>query len=281
MRQIIFFLSFLCTTLLFSADNWNAETYHKHSSSQKEAATDLLSHITIKGNEQVLDVGCGDGKITARLSGELLNAQFLGVDISQSMITFAQKNFPIEKYSNLVFQIMDAQFLAFDKKFDWVLSFTALQWVGNHNAFLRGTYQVLNDGGKLAVSFPMGLPKMLQEAVDEVSMKEKWKGYFKDFTSGWNFSSKQRFSSLLTQHHFTSEYLKVVDQRDVFPSKEIFQQFISEWFPYLRPIPHDLKQQFMSEVIHRFIELEPLDVNQCLHFNVKRLEIVAVKNDGF
>jgi hypothetical protein len=34
----------------------------------------------------------------------------------------------------------------------------------------------------------------------------------------------------------------------------------------------------MSEVISRFIELEPLDVNQCLHFDVKRLEVVAIKD---
>ena len=276
MRKVIVFLIFL--TSLIHADEWNAETYHQHSTSQKEAASQLLSHIKLKGNEQILDVGCGDGKITAKLAKELLNGKLWGVDISQSMITFAQKNFPAEKYSNLIFRSMDAETLEFDEKFDWVLSFTALQWVKDHGAFLSGAYHTLKEEGKLAVSFPMGLPKALQQAVDEVSMKEKWKRYFKDFTTGWNFSSKQQFEILLSKHHFEVEYIEVVDQKDVFHSKEVFQNFINEWFPYLRPIPSDLRQQFMREIILRFVELEPLDANQCLHFNVKRLEIVAVKH---
>ena len=280
MKKILFFLSIFFLTSTTFADDWNAETYHKHSSSQKEAASELLKHVTLDGNEDILDVGCGDGKITGALAKELTHGRIFGVDVSQSMITFAKENFPQETYPNLSFLLMDAQALQFELKFDYIFSFTALQWVEDHQAFLSGAHQVLKEGGKVAVSFPLGLPKKLQQAVDEVSMKENWKGYFKNFSTGWNFSSKEQFTDVLSAHNFTIEYCEVVDQKDIFPSKEVFQNFISQWFPYLRPLPTKLRSQFMSEVLQRFIELEPLDMNQRLHFNIKRLEVVAAKDDN-
>jgi len=47
------------------SDYWDGEEYHQHSSSQKDAASDLLKHIQLKGAQSILDIGCGDGKITA------------------------------------------------------------------------------------------------------------------------------------------------------------------------------------------------------------------------
>ncbi|NGX50658.1 MAG: Trans-aconitate 2-methyltransferase [Chlamydiae bacterium] len=269
MKRTFFILSLFLNITLFSLE---------HSSSQLEAAGDLLTHVTLEEGARILDVGCGDGKFTAALAKGLLDGKLLGVDISQSMISFAQKNFPTEKYPNLAFQIMDAQSLEFGEKFDWVLSFTALQWVSDHGAFLRGANLALRDRGKLLVSFPMGLPKGLQRAIDEVSMKGRWKRYFRDFFSGWNFSSLKKFEVLLAKNLFVIEYLEVVDQKDVFPSQKVFQNFFREWFPHLGPIPTDLREQFMKEVVDRYVELEPLDANQCLHFNVKRLQIVAGKD---
>ena len=68
---------------------------------------------------------------------------------------------------------------------------------------------------------------------------------------------------------------QVVQQEDIFPSLEIFKSFISQWFPYLRPLPIDLKDNFIDSAIGRYIELEPLDEQGQLHFRINRLEVVA------
>ena len=48
-------------------DKWDAKDYHKNSSEQQKWGLELLDKIALSGNERVLDVGCGDGKLTAEI----------------------------------------------------------------------------------------------------------------------------------------------------------------------------------------------------------------------
>lgn len=54
--------------------------------------------IELKGNERVLDIGCGDEKITAEIASYLLNSSVLGVDISLEKINVAINKFPLSDY---------------------------------------------------------------------------------------------------------------------------------------------------------------------------------------
>lgn len=153
----------LCCSLV-AEDPWKADEYYLHSSSQKEAAADLLKHVLLKGDEAVLDVGCGEGKITAELAGKVVKGKVLGVGISSSMISFAKNHFLL---SNLEFALKDAQRLDFSAQFDCVFSFTTLQWIQDHAAFLKGAHQSLKPFGTLALTMPLGLPQTLQQAVIE------------------------------------------------------------------------------------------------------------------
>ncbi len=63
----------------------------------------------VNGSEYILDIGCGDGKITATISRELPDGMILGTDVSPSMIHFAKNTFPMEEYRNLDFILMSAE----------------------------------------------------------------------------------------------------------------------------------------------------------------------------
>ena len=105
---------------------WNADDYAKHSSSQYEWAKALIPKLKLRGNEAVLDIGCGDGKITAALAKSLPGGCVVGVDNSKGMIALAQHTFSVDDYPNLSFQKMDARALTFQEKFDRVFSNAAL-----------------------------------------------------------------------------------------------------------------------------------------------------------
>lgn len=148
----------------------------------------------------------------------------------------------------------------------------------HHHAFLEGAAKGLKSTGTLAVTMPMGLPSTLEQAVNELVALPQWSIYFKEFTTGWNFVSDKEYGELLVESRFKPLRLAVVPQRDIFPSREVFEKFIGQWFPYLRPLPQDLKQEFLSKVIDRFLELESPFPGGEVHFKIRRLEVVAVKN---
>ncbi|PYI89479.1 MAG: SAM-dependent methyltransferase, partial [Verrucomicrobia bacterium] len=131
---------------------WNPRDYAANSAAQLAWARELMAKLNLRGDERVLDVGCGDGKITAELARALPRGSIVGVDGSAEMLRFARAAFPRSEMANLRFQFMDARELRFAQSFDILFSNAALHWVEDHPAFLRGAAASLKPGGRLVVS---------------------------------------------------------------------------------------------------------------------------------
>ncbi|MBS0626984.1 MAG: class I SAM-dependent methyltransferase, partial [Verrucomicrobia bacterium] len=67
----------------------DAGHYIRHSSLQNGLAKDILSTYRIDSHASILDVGCGDGRITAELARHAIHGKVLGIDASPGMIEFA------------------------------------------------------------------------------------------------------------------------------------------------------------------------------------------------
>ena len=65
---------------------WNAELYRERSSLQQAMAAEVLQALELKGSERVLDVGCGEGRITVEIARRVPNGSVVGVDASSNMI---------------------------------------------------------------------------------------------------------------------------------------------------------------------------------------------------
>ena len=102
---------------------WNASEYNRQSSLQAALAEEQLGRLTLEGSERVLDVGCGDGKITAEIAARVPRGSVLGVDPSENMIAFAARHFGPATHPNLRFEVADVGKSAaiFDeKKLRWL-----------------------------------------------------------------------------------------------------------------------------------------------------------------
>lgn len=88
---------------------WNAANYAANSTVQQIWARELMARLHLRGDEHVLDVGCGDGKITAEIARAVPRGRVTGVDASEEMIFFARKTFPPKKSPNLKFHVRDAR----------------------------------------------------------------------------------------------------------------------------------------------------------------------------
>ena len=129
--------------------NWNAKDYEKNSQTQQKWARELIEKLSLKGTEKVLDVGCGDGKVTAEIANSVCDGLVIGVDSSRTMIELASEQYPSSIYPNLSFKIMDASNLSFEECFDIVFSNAALHWVKNHKPVVEGLFKSLKPGGKI------------------------------------------------------------------------------------------------------------------------------------
>ena len=88
---------------------WNAADYAANSAAQQIWARELIAQLQLLGNEHILDVGCGDGKVTAELARAVPKGSVNGIDASPEMIRFARITFPPDRHPNLAFQVMDAR----------------------------------------------------------------------------------------------------------------------------------------------------------------------------
>lgn len=276
------FLAFVIGTLIYplsayEVHSWDGSAYSKNSDSQKRTADYILDRFKFDGNEKILDLGCGEGKIAANLSALVPQGQIVGLDLSSSMIGFAEKNFPSEQFPNLDFMIGNATELHFEKEFDLIFSFTSLQWVQDHDKTLQGMHQSLKAGGTIALAMPLGLPLSIEQSIQELIHQEKWRDYFKDFKTGFNFVDPPLYKKMVESNRFQISHFEQHPQKDFFPSKDALSGFMSQWLPYLRPLPDSLKESFMSEMLDRYFELEEIDPNGSVYFYPTHLVVIAHK----
>ena len=132
--------SLIFITELFSAGIEEASKYQNNSGFQWNCAINSIQKAQWKGNESILDIGCGDGKITAFLSKEITQSSVIGLDVSEKMIDLASSLFLPGEYKNLCFIKGDALSLPFENKFDMVVSFYTLHWVEKSKKALTSSF---------------------------------------------------------------------------------------------------------------------------------------------
>jgi trans-aconitate 2-methyltransferase len=256
---------------------WEPDTYKQHSSVQRDAALELLKMIAWKGTEHVLDVGCGDGKITAVIADHVKAGNVIGIDSSQEMINFAKQSFLPSDVPNLEFLKLDAQYLDYKQKFDVIFSSFALQWVKNIRAFFRSAYSCLRPTGLLVTIIPLGISTALDEAINTIIAKKTWAHFFNSLSDMPTFYSESEYYELISEHPYKIDRFITIERNIIFPSRECFEKYVIQWFVYLNFVPNHLKISFFKEIIDRYLENEPLLKTGEVVFRFSTLEIIVSK----
>lgn len=264
-----FILPFIISLSLFADFTWEGQNYHRNSASQQMAAFELLKEIQLIGNEQILDVGCGDGKITKELLSLVPSGSLVGLDLSPSQIAFAKSM----ETKNLSFEVGDIQELLYDQQFDLVTAFTAMQWVPDQIKGFKAIHRSLKPHGKLVLTVPTGITWQLSEAVREVITKDEWKIY--SFQDKQHFFSREVYASLLREAGFTIESFKVVPSFNLFSNREVFTAFVKQWLPFVQDVPLELQDEFMRQVIDVYLELLPSQASGEVFFDKYVYNVIA------
>ena len=258
---------------------WNAADYAANSTVQQTWARELIAQLGLHGDERVLDVGCGDGKVTAEIARAVPRGSVTGVDASPQMIDFARKTFPPGAIPNLGFQVMDARQVRFAQKFDIIFSNAALHWMDDHRAFLRGAASVLRPGGRLIVSCGgKGNAHDVFVALRSEMRLKRWREFFRRLEAPYFFYSPADYEKWLPRFGFKSCGVKLSPKDAVYDGRDRFAAwFRTTWLPYTQRVPENLREEFIGAVTDRYVAKHPPDDAGRIHVRMVRLEIDAVK----
>ena len=258
---------------------WNPEAYDGISLEHKRWAVEAIAKINIRGNERVLDVGCGDGKITAYIASLVPQGSVVGIDNSVEMVGFAQSKFPQSNWPNLSFQYRDATDLQYEDDFDLVVSFACLHWILDQEPVLEKIRRSLKSKGRLLVQF--GGKGNVAEVLDIVNKKiseDKWTKYFKDFTFRWGFFGPEEYKMWLEQAGLRSTRVELIPKDMVQPDIEGLECWLeSTWLPYIERIPNNLQHDFIRDIAEDYVSTHPLDSGGHVHVKIVRIEVEAEK----
>jgi trans-aconitate methyltransferase len=255
---------------------WNAGEYNRHSSLQAALAEEQLGRLTLGGGERVLDIGCGDGKITAEIAALVPRGSVLGVDPSQDMIAFASRNFAHASRTNLRFEVADVRRLTYREEFDRVVSFNALHWVPEQRLALRSIRTALVDTGQAVLRFvPEGARRSLEDVIEDVRHSARWARYFTGFQKPYAHSSPQEYQDLANQNGFRVLRMGLEDRAWDFQTREAFVAFARATFvEWTRRLPENDWPAFVTEVLDRYRTVAACSPPEANTFKFYQLEVV-------
>ena len=264
-----------------NAYNWNAREYEKYSQSQLLWARELIKKLNLKGTEDILDLGCGDGKITAEIASLVKNGSVTGVDNSESMITLATEKYAASHYPNLSFRLMDAGQLLFKECFDVVFSNAALHWVKNHQPLLEGIYNSLKSGGKILLQMGgKGNADFILSIFEDVQSHPEWQPYFSNFDFPYVFPETEEYAILLSEAGFSIQRVELISKDMEHAGASGLESWIrTTWLPYTERIPEEKRDVFIKAISAKYIENEPMDPDGIVHVTMVRLEVEAKKKE--
>jgi trans-aconitate 2-methyltransferase len=265
------------SSLFYGAGITDAGTYNKNSHLQWNAANEILKTLQFNGTEKVLDVGCGDGKITAFIAENFTQSSVVGVDVSTNMIEFALNSCKDKPISNLSFIQANALTLPFEEQFDIVTSFSVLHWVIPQQKALESIYKALVPGGKALLLLYGRYPMSLCMLSENLIYSQKWKEYFPDYIPQRVYFSEEEYYTLLINAGFSEVKLSSEWIKTTFPSKDAFMKFVIPLLSFTEHLPPEIREEFVSEVVDQVVALSKKTEDHSIIFEALKIQGTATK----
>lgn len=233
---------------------WNAPGYARIAGLQEAMATEVLALLKLRGHERVLDLGCGNGKVTAEIATRVLDGSVVGVDASNEMISFAASHYPPSTHANLHFETCDIRRLPFREEFDLVVSFNALHWIPEQDEALRAIRSAMKPDGLAQLRLvPDGERKSLETVIEETRKSERWTAYFRDFHDPYLHLTPEEYAAVADHSGLQVQDIRVADKAWDFESHEGFAAFGSVTFvEWSKHIPVAERAAFVEDVLERY-----------------------------
>ncbi len=231
---------------------FDAKQYERASTHQKEWGNRLIEELELSGTERILDLGCGDGALTAELARRVPEGSVLGMDASAAMIERARQR----ALPHLAFARQDINALDFDGEYDVVFSNAALHWVKDHVRLLANVYRALRPGGIARFNFGGdGNCRYLLAVLREVMAQPEFRRHFVFFDLPWFMPTVDAYRDLLAQSPFREAKVWEENADRFFPDAQAITQWIDQpsLVPFLPSVASEDRQDFRDAVVEKML----------------------------
>src|SRR3954464_4995638 len=157
---------------------WDGAEYDRLSTPMERLGREVLDRLELRGDETVLDAGCGSGRLTERLIDRVPDGRVIGVDVSASMIDAARKRLGADA------DLRVADLVGLDlggETVDVVFSTATFHWIADHDALFASLRAALRPGGRLVPQCGGGdttppVPAAAPQPADEPPFRPHFEG---------------------------------------------------------------------------------------------------------
>ena len=240
------------------ARDWDASTYDRVSGPQLEWARRVLVRLPLKGDETVLDAGCGTGRVTQVLLERLPHGRVVAVDGAPSMVEHAREALG-ERATVFVADLME---LELDEPVDAVFSNAVFHWVPDHDRLFARLYAALKPGGRMVTQCGgAGNVERFHTAAREVAERELYAEYLAGWEGPWNFATAEQTAERLERAGF-EDVETWLEPSPVIPDDRAgFIATVCLGYHLLR-LPEQLRDRFVADVVeHSQPEIDYVRLN--------------------
>jgi trans-aconitate 2-methyltransferase len=231
---------------------WNAESYHRISNPMFTMAVPVLQRLPLRGDELVLDIGCGSGLVTEKLLDQLPAGRGIGIDVSLNMLLAARDHLQRTHGHHAWFVHADAAALPFDGIADAIFSTASFHWVLDHEALFASLFRSLKPGGRLVAQCGGG--PNIQRLHDRAAVlmgDADFASYFTSWRHPWEFADANMTRRRLEAAGFVDVATSIEPAPVVHADADAFATYLTDivcrhHLAYLPTRP--LQQRFIDEL---------------------------------
>jgi trans-aconitate methyltransferase len=247
-----------------TVQRWDPEQYARNARFNTELAGPIVALLLPRAGERILDLGCGDGSLTAQLIES--GCDVFAIDASPAQIAACRAR-------GIACAVGDGEQLAFDGEFDAVFSNAALHWMRDADAVLRGVLRALRPGGRFVGEF--GGHACVAAIRTALHAEMAGRGHDPIALEPWFFPTAEHYRARLAEHGFEVVHAELTPRPTALPTgmRGWLETFSEAFVGALEPSARDA---VLDAVVAR---LEPIlrSDDGTWFADYTRLRFVAVK----